>query len=127
MLKNKSILLPKTETDGLRICLMNSIHPEYLFDLWLPCLAPSRELVEKYVINNLISWEEFSRLYRNEQQTKDNFAILKSLIDLIKTAAEKQKNVTFLCFEEEIFHCHRKIIIEEMLKLDPALAAYLDS
>lgn len=127
MLKNKSILLPKAEADGFRICLMNSIHPEYLFDLWLPCLAPSRELVEKYVINNLISWEEFSRLYRNEQLEKDNFAILKSLIYLIKTAAEKQKNVTFLCFEEEISHCHRKIIIEEMLKLDPALAEYLDS
>lgn len=117
MLKNKSILLPKDATDGIRVCVMNSIHPEYQFDCWLPCLAPSRSLVEAYVINKEISWDEFSNAYLREQAERDNHLILQSLAALIKQAHQENQDVTLLCFEEEISHCHRQLIIEALIPL----------
>lgn len=117
MLKNKSILLPKTDTDGIRVCVMNSIHPEYQFDCWLPCLAPSRPLVEAYVINKEITWEEFKTAYLREQAERDNHLILQSLATLIKQAHQEGKDVTLLCFEEEISHCHRQLIVEALMPL----------
>ena len=115
MLKNKSILLPKDSEDGVRVCVMNSIHPEYEFDMWLPCLAPSRELVEKYVINETISWEEFEVEYVKEQKESASASeALKALKYLIEVAGEAGKDVTLLCFEEEIEKCHRKLIVENL-------------
>lgn len=114
MLKNKSILLPKTAADGIRVCVMNSIHPEYEFDLWLPCLAPSRNLVEQYVINHQMSWEEFQSKYRAEQQERDNQAVIQALAELVKQAEKKNQHVTLLCFEPDITHCHRQMIMQRL-------------
>lgn len=117
MLKNKSILLPKADSDGIRVCVMNSIHPEYQFDCWLPCLAPSRSLVEAYVINKEISWSEFSQRYYQEQKERDNHLIIQSLAALIKQAHQENQDITLLCFEEDASHCHRQLIIDTLAPL----------
>ena len=127
MLKNKSILLPKSDSDGIRVCVMNSLHPEYEFDIWLPSLSPSRQLIEDYIINQIINWSEFSQKYRAEQQLKNNQEILTLLINLIKDTHQNNRNVTLLCFEETSSGCHRQLIIEEIVKIDHSITQLISS
>lgn len=119
MLKNKSILLPKAKEDGIRICVMGSIHEEYEFDMWWPILAPSRRLVEAYVINKTMEWTEFKKEYENEQKANKVESTIVNLTDLVKKCEKKKINVTLLCGEEDYYGCHRQLIVEKCLKIDP--------
>lgn len=121
MLNNKSILLPKDRNDGLRICVMRSIHDEYEFDMWWPILAPSRRLVEDYAIDKLINWEEFTEKYSREQDNHKCRMMLDTLVELIKSFEQTDLPVTLLCGEDDYLRCHRKIIADECLKRYPAL------
>jgi uncharacterized protein YeaO (DUF488 family) len=119
MLKSKSITLPKEDSDGLRICVMRKIHPEYEFDLWWPSLAPSLALLEKYVIHHQISWPEFSKAYLAEQE--NGGVSIAGLVALAQTLTINGVDVTLLCGELSYHHCHRQLIREQCLQLDPAI------
>ncbi|MDO5561351.1 MAG: DUF488 domain-containing protein [bacterium] len=119
MLKNKAITLATEKTDGIRVCVMRSIHDDYQFDLWYQALAPSKKLIENYVIKKKWSWTKFKKAYLKEQKNNDLY--LKSLIKLIKKTTAANLNVTLLCGEKDYHGCHREIIIEKCLELEPKL------
>ncbi len=123
MLKNKSILLPAKKTDGIRVCVMRSVHDDYQFDLWYQALAPSRKLVAAYVIKKKISWKRFKKLYQQEQKNQEPY--LESLLRLIKKASLHNLDVTLLCGEKDYHGCHRELIIERLRQLDPSSAHLL--
>lgn len=105
-IRTKSILAKKSAADGLRICVMRRIRPEYEFDLWMPAIAPSEKLLEAYVIQKKIKWEQFAAAFR-----KETLAKRKDLLDLLVNLAGKQK-ITLLCGEKSARYCHRRLIIE---------------
>ena len=65
MLKTKSIQQPRKNTDGIRVCIMRRIKPEFDFDMWIIPLAPSTELLKKYH-GNEIGWKQYEELYSKE-------------------------------------------------------------
>lgn len=112
-IKTKSINEPKGREDGLRICVMRRIRPEYDFDMWIPTLAPSNKLLHDYVIDKKISWEQFSYTFKKTVLKKKRVTILlRNLVVL----SENQK-ITLLCGEKSIKYCHRKLLIEACKKL----------
>ena len=119
MLKNKAITLAAEKTDGIRVCVMHSVHDNYQFDLWYQALAPSKKLIENYVIKKKWSWAKFKKAYLKEQE--NNHLYFQSLIKLIKKATAANLDVTLLCGEKDYHGCHREIIIEKCLALEPKL------
>lgn len=111
MIKTKSITTKKSRTDGIRICVMRRIHPEYKFDVWIPALAPSEKLLKQYIINKKISWLVFSRKFKKEVIIKQ-----KPLLQMLKRFSQ-DNIVTLLCIEKDSTYCHRSILINEIQKL----------
>lgn len=112
MLRTKSLQMRKTVKDGLRVCIMRRIKPEYQFDVWFPVLAPSEILLKRYVIDKKIGWEEFRPLFLKQLGKKKS--ILALLADL-----SKHRLVTLLCWEVTPEFCHRRLIAEEIKKMYP--------
>jgi len=108
----KSIYKKIDKKDGIRICVMRRIRPEYKFHIWMPELAPSENLLKKYVIQKKISWENFSQQYVHEVLSKKQVKII------IKTLAfiAQTSKITLLCGEDSAKYCHRSLIIQECLK-----------
>lgn len=102
---NKPITSKKIVNE-IRICVMHRIHPEYLFDIWLPTLAPSEKLLKAYVIEKKMSWKLFSKKYIKEVINK-NMKFIVLLCDL----AKKHK-IALLCGEKSPKYCHRSLIIK---------------
>jgi len=107
-IKTKSISVPRSKEDGLRICVMRRIHPEYDFDMWIPILSPPNKLLEAYVIEKNISWSRFTVEFKRLVLKKKKVGIiLNELIRLSKT-----QTITLLCGEKSAKYCHRRLIIE---------------
>jgi uncharacterized protein YeaO (DUF488 family) len=106
----KSIHKKKSAKDGLRICVMRRIHPEYDFDIWMPRLAPSEELLQSYVIRKDMKWREFSKQYRLGllQNSPDHLDLLVEI--------SSRRRITLLCTENSYKRCHRQVILEEVQK-----------
>lgn len=83
---------------------MRRVKPEFEFDLWLPHLAPSTELLKKYQEENL-PWEEFKEAFLEETQTKEKYYLLIEYLFAFSS-------VTLLCWEETSETCHRRIVGE---------------
>lgn len=126
MLFTKSIFLPKSISDGLRISIMSrhtledgqTPHPritESSYDLWLKILAPPAKLVGDYYKRGL-SFEDYGFRYTDYLLQPLVFEEVKKLANL----AERQ-DITLLCFEESAEKCHRRIIAEECKKCNPLL------
>lgn len=111
MLQTKSIQKRKLKNDGIRICIMRRPGENQDWDLWMPKLAPSHELLNKYKYENL-SWIDFSKSFKKEVVRKQ-----KKLIMWL-CEASRDRNVTLLCWEEDPSNCHRKIIAESCKKMD---------
>lgn len=108
-IRTKSIYKPEAKSDGLRICVMRRIRPEYKFDMWIPELAPSEKLLKKYIIQKKITWEDFSQLYTREALSKNlGKRIIKALIFMAHSS-----RITLLCGENSAKYCHRTLIIQE--------------
>jgi uncharacterized protein YeaO (DUF488 family) len=91
---------------------MRRVKPEFEFDLWLPHLSPSTELLQRYQEENL-PWEDFQAAFLKETETKEKYY---SLIDHLLSFTD----VTLLCVEETSERCHRRIVgelLEEKLKI----------
>lgn len=110
----KSIQKKSKKADGIRICIMRRIKPEFEFDMWIPRLSPSTELLKDYHHGKL-SWKEFANLFT--QQVLETEEIYLSVIINIA-----QKNpVTLLCWELTPKTCHRRLVAERIVQMDPAL------
>lgn len=111
-LVTKSIHKQKRKTDGLRICVMRRIKPEYDFDMWIPELAPSEKLLKEYIIDKKITWDEFSKKFTQERLSKQK---TKKLIETLVFLTQSTK-ITLLCGENSAKYCHRSLIIKECEK-----------
>jgi uncharacterized protein YeaO (DUF488 family) len=77
------------------------------YDLWLPDLAPSAELVA-FIMNadgSEKSWKTFERKYRAEMHSPERARLL----DLL-AALSHQTNFTVGCYCEDESRCHRSIL-----------------
>lgn len=75
-----------------------------LFDLWLPILAPSRELLRKFRDSNM-SFGSFSQRYRKEMKETD----ARQVIQLIVEMASKMP-ISLGCYCKVEAQCHRSIL-----------------
>lgn len=78
------------------------------YDVWLPNLAPSQELVSMALASrDDRSWNAFKRKYRAEMNKPDVARVL----DLL-AALSHQSNFSLGCYCENEARCHRSILKE---------------
>jgi uncharacterized protein YeaO (DUF488 family) len=78
------------------------------YDVWLPQLAPSAELVKQaQAATTPRAWDAFARKYRREMAQPDN----ERLIALL-AALSQQTSLAAGCYCEDENHCHRSILRE---------------
>jgi len=125
MLKTRSVWSEPKQDDGLRILATRFRGrglPTSRYDVWMPSLGPSEELL-KAVQSSEIDWKTFTKRYREElfldgpiddrSMTIKNHG-QKSTLRLIKTLSEQQ-NVTLLCHcDEDTTQCHRFLLQKEI-------------
>lgn len=123
MLKTKSVHSPIEPGDGLRLLVARFRGrglPTDRYDAWMANLGPSEKLL-KSLLAEKITWQEFSKRYRDEMfapatTDKDNATIKnhgqKFTLRLIAKLAARE-NVTLLCHcAEDAKHCHRFLLQE---------------
>ena len=128
MIKTRSVWSNIKKDDGLRILVTRFRGrglPTSQYDVWMPSLGPSEELL-KAVQSGEIDWKAFTRRYREElfldgpidarSETIKNHG-QKSTLRLIKALGEQQ-NVTLMCHcDEDATQCHRFILEKEIGKV----------
>lgn len=78
------------------------------YDVWLPDLAPSQELVSfALAAREERAWKTFERKYRKEMSAPEP----SRLLDLL-AALSQQTNLAVGCYCEDETHCHRSILRE---------------
>jgi uncharacterized protein YeaO (DUF488 family) len=76
------------------------------YDLWLPDLAPSAELVKSaQQVSTASSWEAFEKKYRAEMKSPEKARLL----DLL-AALSHQTSFSVGCYCEDESRCHRSIL-----------------
>ena len=76
------------------------------FDVWLPTLAPSAELVGNYLHGDL-SFARFAASYRRELKQPE----ARHTLDLLAAVAQNQR-INIGCFCEDPATCHRTLLAE---------------
>ena len=77
-----------------------------LFDVWLPLMAPSRELLKAFHAGNK-SPSQFFRAYRAEMQQP----AARHTIELL-AAISRHTPIAVGCYCEDETRCHRSVLIE---------------
>lgn len=121
----KCILKPPDAADGIRISVMSrhtlpdGVTPDpriIHFDLHMPLLGPSPQLIGSYYRRGL-PWNEFEMGYLSElRQDKKSLAI-----QLIANLALTH-DVTILCIEDTCEYCHRRLLADACQACEPRLA-----
>jgi uncharacterized protein YeaO (DUF488 family) len=76
------------------------------YDVWLPQLAPSAELVKQgQSAATPAAWKAFVRSYEAEMNAPDNARLLTLL-----AALSHQTDVSLGCYCESEEHCHRSVL-----------------
>ena len=108
---------PREKDEGLRIGTVR--HPprgvpksDYakrdFYDVWLPNLSPSQELVkEAKSSHDEASWSAFKKKFRSEMNTPD----ARKILDLL-AALSHQTNMSVGCYCEDENRCHRSVLRE---------------
>lgn len=114
MLKTKSIQKKASKDDGIRICIMR--RPDILdnFNIWMPELAPSHQLLTDYH-KGIVDWQKFVTIFNRDVLQKKH-TYISILIDIAL-----KHTVTILCWEETPDKCHRRLVAEECKKINPKL------
>lgn len=110
MIRTKSIQTKKSPEDGIRICIMRRPGAGADFDIWMPVLAPSHELLDNYR-EHKINWIQYEKRF-NKEVVSGQKKYLKILIELAR-----KSTVTLLCWEKKPDKCHRRLIAEACQKL----------
>lgn len=105
----------RVEGEGLRIGTVRrpprgvrkeKIAAENWYDVWLPQLAPSAELVKQALAAaSSREWDAFVRKYRAEMATPDNVRLLGLL-----AALSRQTDFSVGCYCPDEAHCHRSVL-----------------
>lgn len=91
---------------------------ENWYDVWLPNLAPSAELVkEAQAAGTPREWEAFQRKYRAEMARPEAAKVLELL-----AALSRQTNFSVGCYCEDESHCHRSVLREILAERGAKLA-----
>jgi len=119
VLYTKSIQAKVNKKDGIRICIMR--RPDFKtaqFDIWMPILAPSHQLLSD-IHKKIIDKPEYNRRFRKE-------VILgkAKFVKLLADMAIKQ-DITILCWEKTPEKCHRKLVAEECKRINAKLSITL--
>jgi uncharacterized protein YeaO (DUF488 family) len=78
------------------------------YDVWLPDLAPSEELVKMaHAANDARGWQTFAKRYRAEMKRPAAARLLTLLAALSQATA-----LSVGCYCEDEAHCHRSILRE---------------
>jgi len=82
------------------------------FDVWLPNLSPSAELMHKtFIQEDGSGWRAFERSFRTELKQPDKSHLLDALAKLSHTA-----NFSVGCYCRDETFCHRSILRDELKK-----------
>ena len=87
-----------------------------MYDVWLPELAPSRDLWRE-IRDEVISWPRFVRRYRAEMGTPERRHLISLLAEL-----SRRSNLSVGCYCADEAHCHRSILRELLAKEGAELA-----
>lgn len=108
---------PRSRDEGLRVGTVRrpprgvakeKIASDGWYDVWLPQLAPSAELVkEAQGATTPKEWEAFVRKYRREMSAGDNARLIALL-----AAVSQQTNLAVGCYCADEAHCHRSVLRE---------------
>lgn len=115
MLKTKSVQKAKRKSDGIRICIMRRPDAGLDWDIWIPHLAPSHELLTN-LHGNVVDWSEFVKIFSKEVLNGKS-----DYIDLVADLAQK-RTITLLCWEDKPDNCHRRLVAEAVAKKYSKLA-----
>lgn len=132
MIRTKSVWSPiDRERDGFRVLASRFRGrglPKGQYDVWMPNLGPSEELLRSFLSGKL-EWPEFSRRYRDElfeggsidarNRTIKNHGQKFTLRLLNQLAAKGPVTVMCQCAEEET-HCHRHLLQKILAQRDLA-------
>jgi uncharacterized protein YeaO (DUF488 family) len=94
------------------------------YDVWLPQLAPSAELVKEALrvksakaADSEAGWKAFERAYRSEMAAPDNTRLIALLAALSRTT-----DLSVGCYCEDEARCHRSILRELLAEAGAELA-----
>jgi uncharacterized protein YeaO (DUF488 family) len=114
---------PRQPGEGLRIGTVRYLprgvpkeeRSERFFDVWLPELAPSQELLRSFRAE--ADWPAFERAYR--KQLGEPAA--RHLIELI-AALSRRTDIAIGCYCEDVSRCHRSILADVLAAAGAELA-----
>ena len=89
----------------IRFQPMFTVKEDMPYDVWLPELAPSRELLKKFRDSDTMTWELFKRKYRSEMKEPTPKHLIKMLVVL-----SREIDLSISCFCEDESSCHRSIL-----------------
>jgi len=98
----------------VRVCIMRLPEPTIDWDIWMPVLAPSLELLRSYRAGS-IPWESFAQRFHVEA-IQDGAQHVQLLVDMCQN-----RTITILCAEEMPAQCHRRLVAEACQRLRPDL------
>jgi uncharacterized protein YeaO (DUF488 family) len=82
------------------------------YDVWLPNLSPSHELIETFKSDpSPRAWDKFSRRFRREMAAPENSRVLDML-----AALSHSSNFSIGCYCSDENHCHRRVLRELFLE-----------
>jgi uncharacterized protein YeaO (DUF488 family) len=121
LIQTKSVNTAIGPDDGLRVLVARFRGrgmPKSRYDLWLPSLGPSENLLHGF-LEGKVTWPKFSKGYQEElwadgpvdekNRTSKNHG-QKGLLRLLRFTS-RQQPVTLLCHcDEDEAHCHRHLL-----------------
>jgi len=119
---------PRSRGEGLRIGTVRRLprgvrKADYAgrdyFDVWLPELAPSAELLSWAHVEPLDGkrWQRFAREYRREMSDP-----AKQHLVMLLAAMSRDSDLSVGCYCEDEAHCHRTLLRELLAKAGAKLA-----
>lgn len=111
---SKSVQEPPSPDDGIRVCIMRKPDFNAAWDIWMPTLSPPLDLHKAYQ-GKQIDWQGYVKRFHPEVIIARNDHI-KLLVDMAKN-----NTITILCWELTPEQCHRRLIMEAALEIDPTL------
>lgn len=114
----KSIQAKPSKNDGIRICIMRRPNDDAVYDVLMPVLAPSHELLTD-IHTKKIDKAEYNRRFHKEVVLGQR-RFIKFLTNI-----SLENDVTILCWEETPEKCHRKLVADACKKLNPDLDVVL--
>ena len=109
---------PKSRSEGVRLgtvrLLPRGVKKEdysrrHLFDVWVPAVSPTRELVSYAQAQPWTDarWATYRKRYLREMQRPDAQRLIELLAEL-----GQQTNFSICCYCENPYRCHRSILGE---------------